>query len=86
MRSAKKRKFSAARRAWPLAWVIGRPESYDSISASSCSRLSTMSAILLSTRARSRGSIVGHGPSSKAFFAAATARSMSAFLPEAALM
>ena len=25
IRSAKKRKFSAARRAWPSAWVIGRP-------------------------------------------------------------
>ena len=45
-----------------------------------------MSAILCRIRERSRGSILGHGPSSNAFLAAATAASMSAFLPEAAVM
>ena len=49
-------------------------------------RDSTMSAISCSTRERSRGTILGQGPSSNAFLAAATAASMSAFLPEAALI
>ncbi len=66
--------------------MIGSPESYDSSSASRASRDSTMSAIRCSTRERSRGSIRGQGPSSKARLAAATARSMSAFLPAAAVV
>lgn len=45
-----------------------------------------MSAIRCSTRERSRGSIPGQGPCSKASFAAATAASTSAFFPEAARM
>ena len=85
MRSAKKRKFSAARRAWPSAWVMGSPESKDSSSASRASRDSTMSAMRCRMRERSRGSIRGQGPSVKAARAAATASSTSAFLPAAAV-
>ena len=47
IRSAKKRKFSAARCAWPRAWVIGRPVSKVSSSASRASWASTASAIRL---------------------------------------
>ncbi len=85
IRSAKKRKFSAARSAWPLAWVIGRPVSKVSSCASRDSWASTASAIRFSTRARSRGFIRGQGPSVKAVRAAATARSMSSFCPAAAV-
>ena len=48
--------------------------------------LLTMSAILLRTRARSRGRACAHSPLSKAARAASTALSMSAGLPEAALI
>src|SRR5690606_42034054 len=54
--SAKNRKFSAARRAWPRAWVIGSPESKLSSSASRASWDSTRSATRCRTRERSRGS------------------------------
>ena len=85
IRSAKKRKFSAARRAWPLAWVMGRPVSKVSSSARRASWASTASAILFRMRARSRGFIFGHGPLTNASRAAATARSMSSFWPAAAV-
>ncbi|SNV22606.1 Uncharacterised protein [Dermatophilus congolensis] len=63
---------------------MGRPESKDSIWASWVSRDSTMSAMRMRMRARSRAIMPGQGPWSNAFFAAATARSMSALVPAAA--
>ena len=55
------------------------------MAASWSPRVSMMSAILCSTRERWRGRAWDHSPDSKARFAAATARSMSAALPEAAV-
>ena len=67
IRSAKKRKFSAARQRLALGlgdgqagvegFKFGEPRSW----------ASTASAILFSTRARSRGFIFGHGPSGEGF-------------------
>ena len=81
--SAKKRKFSAARSAWPRAWVIGRPVSKVSSSAMRAPRRSMPSAIRFSTRARWRAARPGHGPSVNAHRAARAARSMSAAPPAA---
>src|SRR4051794_35074031 len=52
--SAKNRKFSAARAAWPRAWVTGRPVSNVSSSAIRSARPSMASAIWFRIRARGR--------------------------------
>jgi hypothetical protein len=63
--SAKNLKFSAARAAWPRAWVSGSPVSNVSSSAIRPARASMPSAIWLRIRARARARAArpGHGPS-----------------------
>src|SRR6516165_5357717 len=61
----------------------GLPLSSDSRAASSSLFCSIRSASLLSSRPRSEAFILRHGPSSNAFRAALTARSMSALSPSA---
>ena len=83
VRSAKNRKFSAARAAWPRAWVMGSPVSNVSSSAIRWARASMPSAMLVRMRARARAGSCGQGPSVKARVAAVTAWSTS-FGPPAA--
>jgi hypothetical protein len=81
--SAKNLKFSAARAAWPRAWVTGRPVSNVSSSAIRAARASMPSAILLRIRALALAARAGHGPPVNAVCAAATARSTSLAAPAA---
>ncbi len=81
--SAKNRKFSAARAAWPRAWVTGRPVSNVSSSAIRPARPSMPSAIWFRIRARCRAGRSGQGPSRNAAVAAATAWPMSSAPPAA---
>ena len=83
--SAKKRKFSAARAAWPRAWVTGRPVSNVSSSAIRAARVSMPSAIRFRIRALARAGRSRHGPSANAVAAAVTARSTSLPPPAATL-
>jgi hypothetical protein len=62
IRSAKKRKFSAARRAWPSACVIGRPESNDSSSAARVARLDDVGDAVQHARALARAACAATGP------------------------
>ena len=81
--SAKKRKFSAARAAWPRAWVMGRPVSNVSSSAIRAARVSMPSAIRFRIMALARAGRSGQGPSANAVAAAVTARSTSLAPPAA---
>ncbi len=81
--SAKNLKFSAARAAWPRAWVTGSPVSNVSSSAIRAARTSMPSAILVRMRARSRAGRRGQEPPANASLAAVTARSISAGPPAA---
>ena len=83
--SAKKRKFSAARAAWPRAWVMGRPVSNVSSSAIREARDSMPSAIRFRICALALAGRSGHGPSVNAAVAAVTARSTSCAPPAAAV-
>ena len=69
--SAKNLKFSAARAAWPRAWVTGSPVSNVSSSAIRAARASMPSAIRFSMAARARPARRGQGPSANAARAAA---------------
>jgi hypothetical protein len=60
------------------AWLIAQPISVAVTRAMSSLRARSASAARRSTAARSAGGVRGHGPSSNARRAAATARSMSA--------
>ena len=81
--SAKNLKFSAARAAWPRAWVTGRPVSNVSNSAIRAARASMPSAILFRMVARARPARRGHGPSANAAWAALAARPTSLGPPAA---
>ena len=81
--SAKNLKFSAARAAWPRAWVMGRPVSNVSSSAIRAARASMPAAIRFKIAALARAGRSGHGPPVNAAVAAATARSTSLAPPAA---